>query len=227
VVNNSNHSHDATMIIVENRLTNFDEKNSSSNSSKLSLENLHQKRLIDHSSSPSYTGANIYTQNHHHNEVSSTIKLNQTTSDYYSNSSKHEEDVDEWTDEQQQQKSVVDNNNPWSIEKILYPDWLYKGSKTTPTTKKNFNTSTFIDINSYRTFEINGSTTSSCSNGRRTMSSSLTSNGQPSPKQVRFGCQQQIVEQTRSYPHLSTTIRQLRAGTTTTVLQNDAHDTFI
>ncbi|CAF1449814.1 unnamed protein product [Adineta steineri] len=227
VVNNSNHSHDATMIIVENRLTNFDEKNSSSNSSKLSLENLHQKRLIDHSSSPSYTGANIYTQNHHHNEASSTIKLNQTTSDYYSNSSKHEEDVDEWTDEQQQQKSVVDNNNPWSIEKILYPDWLYKGSKTTPTTKKNFNTSTFIDINSYRTFEINGSTTSSCSNGRRTMSSSLTSNGQPSPKQVRFGCQQPIVEQTRSYPHLSTTIRQLRAGTTATVLQNDAHDTFI
>ncbi|CAF5118639.1 unnamed protein product, partial [Rotaria magnacalcarata] len=45
-----------TMTIVENRLTTLDEKNSSSNSSKLSLENLHQKRLIDHSSSPSYTG---------------------------------------------------------------------------------------------------------------------------------------------------------------------------
>jgi hypothetical protein len=60
------------------------------------------------------------------------------------------------------------------------------------------------------------------------MSSSLTSNGQPSPKQVRFGCQQQIDEHTRSYPHLSTTIRQLRTGTpATTILQNDAHDTFI
>jgi hypothetical protein len=32
-----NHLHDPTMIIVENRLTNFDEKTSSSNSSKLSL----------------------------------------------------------------------------------------------------------------------------------------------------------------------------------------------
>jgi hypothetical protein len=58
------------------------------------------------------------------------------------------------------------------------------------------------------------------------MSSSLTSNGQSSPKQVRFGCQQQIVEQTRSYPYLSTTIKQLRTGTTT-ILKNDAHDTFI
>lgn len=73
--------------------------------------------------------------------------------------------------------------------------------------------------------ETNGSTTSNSSNGRRTMSSSLTSNGQPSPKQVRFGCQQQMDEQTRSYPHLSTTIRQLR--TATTILKNDAHDTFI
>ncbi|UJR36122.1 hypothetical protein I4U23_028857 [Adineta vaga] len=233
-VNNNGHDpHDPTMIIVTNRLTDFDEKNSSSNSSKLSLENLHQKRLIDHSSSPSYTGANIYTQNHphhHHPEVSSTIKLNQTTSDYYSNSSKHEEDVDEWTDDQQQQqqRSIIDGNNQWSIEKILYPEWLYKGSKTTPITKKNYNTSTFIDVNSYRTLEINGSTTSSNSTGRRTMSSSLTSNGQQSPKQVRFGCQQRIAEQTRSYPHLSTTIRQLRTGTTTTtILQNDPNDTFI
>ncbi|CAF0818766.1 unnamed protein product [Rotaria sp. Silwood1] len=231
VANNTNHLHDQTMIIVENRLTDIDEKNSSSNSSKLSLENLHQKRLIDHSSSPSYTGANIYTQHHHH-QVLSTIKPNQTTSDYYSNSSKHEEDVDEWTDEQQQQqqqqRSIIDNNNEWSIEKILYPDWLYKSSIATGTTPKNLNTSTFIDFNSYRTFETNGSTTSNSSNGRRTMSSSLTSNGQPSPKQVRFGCQQDIDEQTRSYPHLSTTIKQLRTGIkTTTILQNDAHDTFI
>lgn len=36
-VNHGSHSHDPTMIIVENRLTDFDEKNSSSNSSKLSL----------------------------------------------------------------------------------------------------------------------------------------------------------------------------------------------
>jgi len=137
-------------------------------------------------------------------------------------------DIDEWTDDQQQSKAIIDPNNEWSIEKILYPDWLYKGS-TTPITKKNFNTSTFVDLNSYRTLETNGSTTSSSSNGRRTMSSSVTStNGQPSPKQVRFGCQQQTDEQIRSYPHLSTTIKQLRtATTTTTILKNDAQDTFI
>ncbi|CAF4477306.1 unnamed protein product, partial [Rotaria magnacalcarata] len=180
--------------------------------------------------------ANIYTQNHHH-QISSTLKPTQTTSDYYSNSSKHEEDVDEWTDEQQQQQqgSIIDNNNEWSIEKILYPDWLYKNCSTataitTITPRKNLNTSTFMDFNSYRTLETNGSTTSNSSNGRRTMSSSLTSNGQPSPKQVRFGCQQQIDEQTRSsYPHLSSTIiKQLRTGIkTTTILQDDAHDTFI
>ncbi len=83
-------------------------------------------------------------------------------------------------------------------------------------------------MNSYRAFETNGSTTSTSSNGRRTMSSSLTSNGQPSPKQVRFGRQPQTEDQTRSYPHLSTTIKQLRTGTTTTtILRNDAHDTFI
>lgn len=193
-------------------------------------------------------GANIYTQNHH--QVSSTLKPNQTTSDYYSNSSKHEEgelneilplkkifificfiylslDVDEWTDDQQQQRSIIDSNNEWSIEKILYPDWLYKNSTGT-TAKKNLNTSTFMDFNSYRTLETNGSTISNSSNGRRTMSSSLTSNGQPSPKQVRFGCQQPIDEQTRSYPHLSTTIKQLRTGIkTTTILQDDSHDTFI
>ncbi len=57
------------------------------------------------------------------------------------------------------------------------------------------------------------------------MSSSLTSNVQPSPKQVRFGCQQPTDEQTRSYPHLSTTIRQLRA--TTAILKDNANDTFI
>ncbi len=133
-------------------------------------------------------------------------------------------DIDEWTDEQQQQqRTIIDNNNQWSIEKILYPDWLYKGS---PTIKKNLNTSTFVDLNSYRTYETNGSTISNnSSNGRRTMSSSLTSNGQPSPKQVRFGCQQQTDEQTRSYPHLSTTIRQLRA--TTAILKDNGNDTFI
>jgi len=135
-------------------------------------------------------------------------------------------DIDEWTDEQQQQRTINDNNNQWSIEKILYPDWLYKGSTTTPTIKKNLNTSTFVDLNSYRTYETNGSTTSNnSSNGRRTMSSSLTSNVQPSPKQVRFGCQQPTDEQTRSYPHLSTTIRQLRA--TTAILKDNANDTFI
>lgn len=124
---------------------------------------------------------------------------------------------------------MIDRNNPWSIEKILYPDWLYKGSKTTPTVKKNLNTSTFIDGNAYRTLEINGSTTSSSSTGRRTMSSSLMSNGQPSPKQVRFGAQQRTIEQTRSYPHLSTSVRQLRTSTAavTSIVKDEAHDTFI
>lgn len=37
-----NHSHDPTMIIVENRLTDYDEKNSSSNSSKLSLVRMNE-----------------------------------------------------------------------------------------------------------------------------------------------------------------------------------------
>lgn len=142
-------------------------------------------------------------------------------------------DIDEWTDEQQQQRIIIDTNNQWSIEKILYPEWLYKDSAMTPPTKKNYNTSTFVDLNSYRTFETNGSTTSTSSNGRRTMSSSITSNGQPSPKQVRFGCQQQqqhhqADEQIRSYPHLSTTIKQLRtARTATTILKDDEDDTFI
>ena len=76
-------------------------------------------------------------------------------------------------------------------------------------------------------FETNGSTISHSSNGRRTMSSSLTSNGQPSPKQVRFGCQQHIDEQTRSYPHLSTTMRQLRTGIKATTILQNTDDTFI
>ena len=60
------------------------------------------------------------------------------------------------------------------------------------------------------------------------MSSSVTSNGQPSPKQVRFGCQQSTDEQMRSYPHLSTTIKQLRTTrTATAILKDDGDDTFI
>jgi len=53
-----------------------------------------------------------------------------------------------------------------------------------------------------------------------------SSNGkqsQPSPKQVRFGCEEQIY----SYPHLSTTIRQLRTGTTTTISNDETHHTLI
>ncbi len=123
-------------------------------------------------------------------------------------------DVDEWTDEQQQQRSTIDDNTEWSIEKILYPDWLYKD-----TSKKHLNISTFTDFNSCQTFETNESTISNSSNGRRTISS----NSQPSPKQVRFGCQEQI----HSYPHLNTTIRQLRTGTTTTISNNNAQNTFI
>jgi len=127
--------------------------------------------------------------------------------------------VDEWTDEQQQQQqSMIDNNTEWSIEKILYPDWLYKDRRMT-TPKRRLNTSTFTDFNSCQTFETNESTISNSSNGRRTISS----NSQPSPKQVRFGCQEQI----HSYPHLNTTIRQLRTGTTTTISNNNAQNTSI
>ena len=42
-----NHPHDPTMIIVENRLTDFDEKNSSSNSSKLSLVGQMNLHILD------------------------------------------------------------------------------------------------------------------------------------------------------------------------------------
>ncbi len=83
------------------------------------------------------------------------------------------------------------------MEKILYPDWLYKD-----TTKKPLNSSTFTDLNSCQRSETNESPMSSSSNGKRTISS----NSQPSPKQVRFGCQEQI----HLYPHLNTTIRHLR-----------------
>lgn len=98
--------------------------------------------------------------------------------------------------------------------------------------KKSFNTSTFLDGNLYPSLETQTNLTISSSSqgviGRRTMSSSLTSNIQASPKQVRFGVQQDNFEQqTRSYPHLTTTLKQYRTGTITTVLQTDPHDTFI
>ncbi len=127
--------------------------------------------------------------------------------------------MDEWTDEQQQQQqSMIDNNTEWSIEKILYPDWLYK-DRTMTTPKKRLNTSTFTDFNSCQTFETNGSTISHSSNGKRTPSM----NSQPSPKQVRFGCQEQIY----SYPHLTTTIQQLRTRITATISNDETDDTFI
>ncbi|CAF0905597.1 unnamed protein product [Adineta ricciae] len=193
------------MTMIENRLT-----RSSSNSSKLSLEDLQQKRFLDHSSSPSYIGTNIYTQHH---QIPSII---QPTSDYYSNSSKHEEDVDEWTDEQRQ-SSLTNPNTEWSIEKILYPDWLYKD--VIVTSMKPLNTSTFTELNSCQTFTTNESAMSSASSGRRTMSS----NSQPSPKQVRFGYQDHI----RSQPHLNTTIRQFKSGIMTTLSADESPHTFI
>jgi hypothetical protein len=118
-------------------------------------------------------------------------------------------DVDEWTDEQQQ-RSTIDDITEWSIEKILYPDWLYRDSTMITPKKQPLNTSTFTD------FESNGSTSS---HGKQTISS----NSQPSPKQVRFGCQEEI----HSYRHLSTTIQQLKARTMTTISNNTAHNTFI
>ncbi len=125
--------------------------------------------------------------------------------------------MDEWTDEQQQQRSTIDDNMDWSIEKILYPDWLYRDSTMITPKKQSLTTSTFTDFNSCQTFETNGSTSS---HGKRTIST----NSQPSPKQVRFGCQEQI----HSYRQLSTTIQQLKARTATTISNNTTpHNTFI
>jgi len=67
-------------------------------------------------------------------------------------------------------------------------------------------TSTFTDIN--------------CSNNEKR---TISSNSQPSPKQVRFGCEEQIY----SYPNLTTIIRQLRTGTTTTISNDETHNTLI
>lgn len=151
------------------------------------------------------------------------------TSDYYSNSSKHDEgrerhfcsissiegisDVDEWTDEQ---RSAVDHQTDWSIEKILYPDWLYRDSST----RKQWNTSTFSDYNSSPVFS---NTRSPSIYGKRSISSN---SHQPSPKQVRFGRDEPIY----SYRHLTTTIQQLQtsAGSTTTTIANSLpHNTFL
>ena len=124
-------------------------------------------------------------------------------------------DVDEWTTDEP--RSTILNNTEWSIEKILYPDWLYRDS-----TRKQLNTSTFTDLNSYQTFETNESTLSSPSHGKRTISL----HSQSSPKQVRFdACEEQI----HSYRHLSTTIEQFRTGTTTTMMiaNHPTHQTFI
>ncbi len=81
------------------------------------------------------------------------------------------------------------------------------------------NKSTFIECNSFQTFETTGSAMSSSSSGRRTIST----NSQQSPKQVRFGCQEHI----RAYPHLSTTIQQLKTGPTTSISNNETHHTLI
>ncbi|CAF1155702.1 unnamed protein product [Rotaria sordida] len=136
------------------------------------------------------SSANIDIQHH---EI---IKPTQTTSDYYN--------TDELADEQ---RSTILNNTEWSIEKILYPDWLYKDILMT--SKKHLNTSTFNNINSYQT-----------SIDEKQI---ISSNNQSSPKQVRFDYQKQI----RSYPHLNTTVQQLKTRTITTVSNNDIHNTFI
>lgn len=117
-----------------------------------------------------------------------------------------------------EQPSAVINNAEWSIEKILYPGWLYNDTLMTP--KKHSNTSTFIDMNPFPTLEKNESMRSKSTIEKRPMSS----NSSPSPKQVRFGFQKQI----RSYPHLSTTVQQIRTQTTTTTISdNDIVDSFI
>ena len=65
---------------------------------------------------------------------STTTGKHLPSSDFYSNCSKHDDitDVDEWTDPNDSQKD-------WSIEKILYPDWLYRDMIP--------QTTTFIDKN--------------------------------------------------------------------------------
>ncbi|CAM4964161.1 unnamed protein product [Rotaria socialis] len=201
---NKNQVNNTKLATVHNHLT-----DSSSDSSKLSLEDVHGKHLIDHSSSPSITGANMYT---HHHQI---IKPTHATSDYYSNSSKHDEDTDELTDEQ---PPTFLNNAEWSIEKILYPDWLYNDALMD--SKRHWNTSTFAHSNSFQALEKNESVRSRSTMEKRTIST----NSSPSPKQVRFGSQRQL----RTYPHLSTTVQQLRTRTaTTTISDNDIHNSFI
>ncbi|CAF5209286.1 unnamed protein product [Rotaria magnacalcarata] len=151
----------------------------------------------------------MYTQHHQ------IIKPTHTTSDYYSNSSKHDEDTDELTDEQ---PPAMLNNAEWSIEKILYPDWLYNDALME--SKRHWNTSTFVNSNSFQALKKNESARSRSTIEKRTIST----NSSPSPKQVRFGSQRQL----RSYPHLSTTVQQLRTRTaTTTISDNDIHNSFI
>ncbi|CAF1309685.1 unnamed protein product, partial [Didymodactylos carnosus] len=222
------------MMIVENRLPILENNSTSSTCSKLSLDDInHKRRSNQSSSSPSCTGVhradNCYIQ-----QLSSTTKPPQT-SDYYSNSSTHQdiEDVEEWTEG----SGRMNDANEWSIEKILYPDWLYKDCKT-------LDTSTFANNNSYRTFNhqqnispnSNFLNTSLLSQRERisptTMVHSLTSSVNNSPKQVHFQSSsspyRQLSNKTlcvhinpttsapnsdliKPYPHLSTTIKQFKS----------------
>ena len=121
---------------------------------------------------------------------------------------------------------MIDHQNEWSIEKILYPDWLYKNS---PDKKKNSNSSQLMDFTGYPSFRETPTSLTLHSQSKRSMSSSLTSTIQASPKQVRFGgpTQENIDEQTKSQTHLTTSLKHLRTGTILTRLQTDVHDTFI
>lgn len=87
------------------------------------------------------------------------------------------------------------------------------------TQNKNFNSSTFVDFNTCQTLEASGNLINKYNTGKRT----ILMNNQSSPKQVRFGSQKQI----HLYPHLSTTIQQLKSRATTTVSNNNSNDTFI
>ena len=119
-----------------------------------------------------------------------------------------------------EQRSTVNNNiDEWSIEKILYPDWLYKNTTISP--KTNFSTSTFSNFNSYQTLETSRNSMTKTNNDERR----IPLDSHLSPKQVRFDC----YDQKYLYPHLNTMIRQLktRATTTATVSNEDLHNTFI
>jgi hypothetical protein len=110
-------------------------------------------------------------------------------------------------------------DNEWSIEKLLYPDWLY--NETPMNMARACHTSTFLDFHSCQTIETSTCTTNSINHDQQTNAS----NSPALSKHVRLHANQQNY---RSYPQLTATIRQLGARTTTTIMANQQTErTFI